>query len=171
MKRIHDIEAGTYRLKWSRKHLDLIIRQVVHDLDPVAERSGVTVRFSVPEKETVTSLDRELIPGVFTNLILNSIEHVAKLTNPGEKTVTVELARERDWYIVRINNKGTPIPSERLATFFEKFNVGPEKKEGTGLGTTYAFLVTKAHGGEISVNSNEKEGTTVTVALPVSPPG
>ena len=57
------------------------------------------------------------------------------------------------------------MPPERLATFFEKFNadVRNRKKKGAGLGTTYAYLVTRAHGGDIIVDSNEKEGTTVTV--------
>lgn len=36
---------------------------------------------------------------------------------------------------------------------------------GAGLGTTYAYLVTHAHGGEIIVDSNAKGGTTVTVTF------
>ncbi|MHB9031160.1 MAG: sensor histidine kinase, partial [Candidatus Latescibacterota bacterium] len=80
----------------------------------------------------------------------------------------VDFRRERNRYVILINNKGAPIPPERLASFFEKFNVGPEKKGGTGLGTSYASLVTKAHGGDITASSNAEEGTTVTIALPCS---
>lgn len=40
-------------------------------------------------------------------------------------------------------------------------------KNSTGLGTTYAYLVIKAHGGSIRVTSNTEEGTTVTVSLPL----
>jgi len=48
--------------------------------------------------------------------------------------------------------------------FFEKFNTDrSKKKEGTGLGTTYAYLITKAHGGDIFVDSTGEEGTTVTL--------
>ncbi|MHB9029373.1 MAG: sensor histidine kinase, partial [Candidatus Latescibacterota bacterium] len=137
------------------------------DIEPLAEKSGVTIRFHTPEKEALMPLDKQLLPGVFTNLILNAVEHVAKRKDPAEKVVSVEFIRERDRYMIRINNKGEPIPPERLAAFFDKFNVGPEKRNGTGLGTTYAYLVTKAHGGEIGVTSNAKEGTTVTVALPI----
>ena len=42
------------------------------------------------------------------------------------------------------------------------------KEGGTGLGTTYAALVTRAHGGTIDVVSSEEEGTTVTVSIPAS---
>ncbi|MBN2287736.1 MAG: HAMP domain-containing histidine kinase [Candidatus Glassbacteria bacterium] len=40
-----------------------------------------------------------------------------------------------------------------------------ENREGSGLGTTCACLVVKAHGGEIAVESGQAEGTTVTVRL------
>ncbi|MHB9029898.1 MAG: sensor histidine kinase [Candidatus Latescibacterota bacterium] len=166
LKRIYDIETGKYRLRRVEYPLNIIIFKAIHDLEPLAKRSGVTIRFNAPEKDAILQLDRQFMPGVFTNLILNAIEHLAKLSDPMEKVVMVNLTEEQGRYIVRINNKGTPISPERLATFFEKFNVGPEKRQGTGLGTTYASLVTKAHGGEIRVVSNTDEGTTVTVALP-----
>jgi two-component system CheB/CheR fusion protein len=166
MRNIHALETGKYELRRSPYPLDIIIWQTIHDLESLTARNGVSVRFSAPEKEAMMMLDRNLLPGVFTNLILNAVEHVAKLPDPGEKVVTVDFREETHKYAVRINNRGEPVPPERLATFFEKYNPGPEKKHGTGLGTTYARLVTKAHGGEISVDSNAEEGTTVTVVLP-----
>lgn len=166
MKRTHDLETGVYRLKRATYPLDGVIRQVIRNLEPIMEQNGVTVRFQTAERDATVPIDRQLMPGVFTNLILNAIEHVAGLKNPAEKIVLVDLVRESGHLIVRINNKGTPIPPERVATFFDRFNTGPEKKTGTGLGTTYALLVTRAHGGDIRVTSNEEEGTTVTVALP-----
>ncbi|MHB9029811.1 MAG: sensor histidine kinase [Candidatus Latescibacterota bacterium] len=165
LKRIHDIQAGTYCLKRVKYPLDAIIRRAIRDLEPLAEKRGVSIRFHAPEEQFPMSLDMQLMPGVFTNLILNAVEHVAELKNTEDKTVTIDFRKEQDRSIVCINNRGEPIPAERLATFFEKFNVGPEKRHGTGLGTTYAFMVTKAHGGDITVTSNREEGTTVTLAF------
>ena len=68
----------------------------------------------------------------------------------------VNLYNEKELLVVEINNGGEPIPPEKLSTFFEKFNTDRTKKKGgTGLGTTYAYLATQAHRGEISVTSNE----------------
>ncbi len=161
------IETGKYQLKRVEQSLNDTIEAAIQNLTPLAANSGVTLRFHTSEEDPVTSLDPQLIPGVFTNLIKNAIEHVAELSTPEEKTVSIDLSRERHRYVIRINNKGEPIPQDRVATFFDKYNVGPEKRSGTGLGTTYAWLVTKAHGGNIAVSSNAEEGTTVTVALPV----
>jgi two-component system CheB/CheR fusion protein len=166
MRRIHEIESGKHILRPKAYPLDGIIWQSIQNLGPFARRNGVTVLFHTPEKEALMPLDRDLMPGVFTNLILNAVEHVAPLSNPEEKIVSIDFTGENGRFTVRINNRGAPVPPERLATFFEKYNPGPEKKQGTGLGTTYAWLVIKAHGGDIQAASSAEEGTTVTVMLP-----
>jgi len=80
------------------------------------------------------------------------------------------VTNEDDKLIIHINNRGEPVPKEKLELFFEKFNTDRKKKNsGTGLGTTYAYLVTKAHGGDISVESDAVNGTTVTVKFDVEP--
>jgi signal transduction histidine kinase len=79
---------------------------------------------------------------------------------------TTRVAPTNEKIIVKINNKGEPISPERLKLFFEKFNSDRlKKKDGTGLGTTYVYLVTKAHGGDIFVEPDEISGTTVTLTF------
>ncbi len=166
LKNIHNIEARLYPLKRTKHSLDGIIRGVIANIEPLAGKSGVTIQYHGPEGETDFPMDVSLMPGVFSNLLLNAIEHVAELKDPHEKIVSIDFAQKKGQYSIRINNKGTPISTERLATFFDKFNVGPEKRKGTGLGTTYAFLVIRAHGGDIRVSSTTEEGTTVVITLP-----
>jgi len=165
LKRIHDLETGTYRLKCEEYNLDDIIQQVISDMEPIAEKNGVTIRYRPKRKKCVMPVEAQLMSGVFTNLILNAVEHVANLREPEGKIVTVDFRKERERCIIRINNKGEPVSPERLASFFEKFNSGKEKRQGAGLGTTYAYLAVKAHGGDVTVSSSRAEGTTVTVIL------
>jgi PAS domain S-box-containing protein len=167
LKRIQDIENGRYILNRVRQSLNSIIKRAIQNLEPLAKKSGVFIRLQEHEEEAVLLLDPNLMPGVFTNLIQNAIEHVIGLKKSEERIVTVGLTREKNRYVICIHNWGAPIPPERVNTFFEKFNVGPEKRNGTGLGTTYAYLVAKAHGGDIQVTSNAEEGTTVTIILPI----
>ena len=130
---------------------------------------GDTVRTTVHNNMTDGTIkaDANLLRGVFENLIKNGIEHVRDLEDEAERCVTVRMDLEDGCAVVRINNRGEPVPPERVTTFFEKFNTDRTKKEGgTGLGTTYAYLVTRDHGGEIAVTSDETEGTTLTVMLP-----
>ncbi|MCH8287350.1 sensor histidine kinase, partial [candidate division KSB1 bacterium] len=112
--------------------------------------------------KSVIKIDSTLLPGVFRNLIKNAIEHVYKLDDKKQKTVSINMSGKNSHVLVKINNKGKPVPKEKLKLFFEKFNTNKnDKPDGTGLGTTYAYLVTIAHGGDISVKSNQKDGTTI----------
>lgn len=165
LKRIQDIEEGKYTLRLTRCSVRKLVREVIRELRPLAEQEGVTVLHAVRGGRTEVFADRDLLPGVFSNLLLNAIEHVADCTDPEDRIVRVTVHTEKGRVIVKIVNRGATIPPERLETFFEKFNVGPEKRRGLGLGTTYAWLITRAHGGDITVESNLWEGTTVTVIL------
>jgi PAS domain S-box-containing protein len=166
LKKLQNIESGAYELERVEFPLETILRDAVGDLSQMADRNEVVIDCTCSFEEMSGLFDLNLMPGVFHNLIKNAIEHVSGCENPEERKLRVELTREGSSAVVKINNRGIPLAPERIATFFEKFNTDRKRKSsGTGLGTTYAYLVTRAHGGTISVTSNEADGTTVTVRL------
>jgi signal transduction histidine kinase len=136
--------------------------------------SEITIHFDpTASDQTELELDINLMNGVFLNLIKNAAEnaaeHVSELEAREERCVSVKVRKQQRRVCVSITNGGPPIPEERIDSFFEKFNT-LGKDGGTGLGTTYAALVTHAHGGEIDVTSTAENGTTVTVTIPESIP-
>lgn len=166
IKRLQDFEAGNYDFKKEFHELKQVALEAVESLLPLAKKHGVRFDFAAKNIKSDVKIDVNLFQGVFFNLIKNAVEHVAKLESIAEKTVTVKMYNKYKKVYVEINNKGIPIPEERLQLFFEKFNTDRTmKRDGTGLGTTYAYLVVKAHAGEIDVRSNDGEGTTVTVQM------
>jgi len=144
-----------------------VVSSVMDDLAMTADSVQLVKEINTTKSHIM--MDMNFLPGVFHNLIKNAIEHVAKLEDPQQKTVTVRMFNQDAQLIVTINNKGACIPPERLELFFEKFNSDPSKK-GTGLGTSYAYLITQAHNGEICVNSNESDGTTVSLKFITTDP-
>ncbi len=168
LKKLQDIENGQHKLEMSPYKLDKLIENKLFDLHIMAEENGVSFAVDSTASRTRVAVDFDLMPGVFVNLIKNAIEHVADLEDPSEKTVLIDLSNRNGRLVVAINNRGEPVPQDRLETFFEKFNsTGKRKRGGTGLGTTYAWLVTRAHGGSVSVASDRETGTTVTLELPL----
>ena len=124
------------------------------------------IEFENTMANSTVQADATLLKGVFQNLVKNAIEHVVDLIDPEERVVKLNLSNENQKAVVQVNNKGEPIPHDRLTSFFERFNTTKRETGGTGLGTTYSYLVTMAHGGEISVASDQAAGTTVTVKFP-----
>jgi signal transduction histidine kinase len=75
----------------------------------------------------------------------------------------------RDWYRLQIIDHGEGISAENLERVFTPYfttkNTG-DGKRGFGLGLAIARKIVHLHGGNLSISSKEKKGTTVQVDLP-----
>jgi signal transduction histidine kinase len=72
---------------------------------------------------------------------------------------------------VSVADTGPGIPADALPSIFQRFYRVPGmegRAVGTGLGLAITQQIVEAHGGEISVSSEEGHGTTFTFTLPVS---
>ena len=69
--------------------------------------------------------------------------------------------------VIQITDNGMGIPDDLKQKIFQPFFTTKPTGEGTGLGLSLAYdIVTKGHGGTITVESRENEGTTFTITLP-----
>ncbi len=163
LRALQDIEAGTTEV--TRQEMDLVelIKKVAADLG-VAFGGRAEIELALPDPPVKILGDANLLFGVYHNLAKNAVEHIVE-HEVVDSTIGIALSVQEQEASVAIHNGGPPIPAELIASFFEKFNTHG-KQGGTGLGTSYAHLVTTAHGGEIDVQSSERDGTTVTVRLP-----
>ncbi len=99
---------------------------------------------------------------IISNLINNSIE-ARKLNNPLE--IMIEIKKIDNEVIVLLQDNGLGIPESVL----RKLGSGEytTKKTGNGLGLLHTFESVKSWNGEISIDSKEKIGTSITISLPL----
>ncbi len=112
---------------------------------------------------------------VFLNLIINAFYAVAEKNKDlppltgGEEykpTVTVSTKKVRDKVEVRVKDNGNGIAQKVIDKIFQPFFTTKPTGQGTGLGLSLSYDIVKAHGGEIKVESKEKEGAEFVVILP-----
>jgi signal transduction histidine kinase len=108
---------------------------------------------------------------VVLNLINNAFyavdeKHKQNL-NGYEPTVTVSTKKEKDKIEVKVKDNGNGIPEKVLAKIFQPFFTTKPTGQGTGLGLSLSYDIVKAHGGELKVETIEKEGTIFIVQLPL----
>ena len=139
----------------------------VEHIEHVEWTDSLNVLQRLPHEVFGQGWTNTILPGVFNNLIKNAAEHVADLESEAQRSVYIACAQTVDAVTVRIQNGGEPIAPERLALFFDKFNTTKVNTGRTGLGTSYARLVARAHGGSVSVSSDSSNGTVVDVVLPL----
>jgi two-component system NtrC family sensor kinase len=71
-------------------------------------------------------------------------------------------------YILLSNqDNGNVIRQKILDKIFQPFFTNKPTGQGTGLGLSLAYDIVKAHGGEISVETQEGEGTTFMMQIPI----
>jgi len=142
------------------------ISKAVETVGRKAEDKSITLTSNVgPEVGQVTG-DEFSINEMITNLLFNAIKYT-----PEGKTVHLNARRVDDHVRLDFTDTGIGIPAAEVEHVFDEFfratNAKKSENEGTGLGLSIVKQIVERHGGEITVQSSEGEGTTFTVMLPV----
>ncbi|MBI1728258.1 MAG: PAS domain S-box protein [Candidatus Rokubacteria bacterium] len=105
-------------------------------------------------------VDADQVKQVLWNVVLNSLQAVGTDGN-----VVVATAREDGTAKIRVRDNGRGIPGEELSRIFEPFQT--TKGGGMGLGLAIVQRIVEAHGGRITIASEEGKGTLVEIHLPI----
>jgi two-component system NtrC family sensor kinase len=109
---------------------------------------------------------------VLLNLFTNAFYAVRQRQLAGEAsyvpTVSVRTEVVGEQVVVHVCDNGTGIPEAVKSKIFQPFFTTKPTGEGTGLGLSLAHdIITKGHGGTLSVDSQEGQGTRFEIALPL----
>ena len=163
-------DAGALNLQMVPVDLGELIRLRCERFDRAANQHQVNLHFMInspPGQEAISVFaDPDRIAQVLDNLLDNAIRY-----SPPEGEVSVTLDREGDQIACRVTDQGPGIPEENLPYIFERFyrvhQARGRGEGGSGLGLSIARGLVVAHGGRITANSIEGQGTTVIFWLPI----
>ncbi|MDH3217409.1 MAG: ATP-binding protein, partial [Candidatus Krumholzibacteria bacterium] len=110
--------------------------------------------------------DADQMRGVLVNLFDNA---ASVLPDPAEGEIRIIMGRQDEELLVTFSDNGPGIAHEHLPRIFDPYFT--TREEGTGLGLAMVKNVVLLHGGAIDVKSTLGQGTTFTIALPLSGPG
>lgn len=151
---------------------DEYLRLAYHGLR--AKDKSFNAKFETTFEEGVGKVN--VIPQDIGRVILNLITNAFYVVNERKKLeqksyepmVTVSTKKENDKVIVTVQDNGNGIPDSVKEKDFSTFFTTKPTGQGTGLGLSMSYdIVTKGHGGELKVESEEGKGTTFTISLPL----
>jgi PAS domain S-box-containing protein len=128
------------------------------------ERTGIKVNLTheLPEGCRVQGKEGELFE-VVLNLVKNAAEAL-----PHGGDIRIGTFIEGDRVLLKVHDTGVGIPRADLSKVFEPFWSTKGFDIGTGMGLAVSHGIIARHGGEISVESVEGQGTTFTIELPLA---
>ncbi len=83
-------------------------------------------------------------------------------------TVSISTKKINNNVEITVTDNGNGIPQKIMDKIFQPFFTTKPTGQGTGLGLSLSYDIVKSHGGELEVNTKEKEGTTFIISLPVN---
>ncbi len=106
------------------------------------------------------------IEQVLLNLLRNAAQAMAETGTPNP-TIRIAAATTAGGVRIEIEDNGPGIPEDHRKRVFEPFFTTKEPGKGTGLGLSVSyFIITKGHGGRMSVTPGERGGTLFRIDLP-----
>jgi two-component system, OmpR family, sensor histidine kinase SenX3 len=145
----------------------VVMADAAERMSAVAEAAGIPIEITEPAEDIVVSCDRRQV----TSALFNLLDNAVKYSEEGGK---VEFAAEIEGFhvIISVRDYGIGIPGGDLERIFERFyrvdRTRSRATGGTGLGLSIVRHVAQAHGGEVSVTSEEGAGSTFCLKLPLA---
>jgi two-component system NtrC family sensor kinase len=160
---------------------DEYLRLAYHGLRAKDKSFNATMKTDFDETIGKINVIPQDMGRVILNLITNAFYAVAEkkkpLTPDGKlnmsfkdyiPTVTVSTKKTDNKILISVKDNGNGIPLPVLDKIFQPFFTTKPTGEGTGLGLSMSYdIVTKGHGGELKVETKEKEGSVFIIQLPV----
>jgi PAS domain S-box-containing protein len=164
------LRAGrSLELRRAPVDLGALIRPLIAAHQQTTERHQVTLQ--APPEPLIGMWDASRLERVIDNLLANAIKY-----SPAGGSVEVTIQRDVHegtvWAILSVKDHGIGIPAADLTAVFDRFYRGrnvSSRSSGAGVGVAGARQIVEQHGGTITVESIEGEGSTFTVRLPLNP--
>jgi signal transduction histidine kinase len=167
VREIADAIKGTIAApQFEPTNVNDIARQVARPLSLVAERAGITIDLNGLGDVPPADLDRKGIYNALYNLVNNAIPETPSGGSISVRTAVVADDSDKEWLQVEVADTGRGMPEAVRAKLFTD-QAKSTKVGGTGLGTLIVKRAVDAHGGSISLASQEGVGTTFTLRFPL----
>ncbi len=161
------IEAGRMPLHESSFPLADLLKEVTAELDPLIQRSHLTVDTALEPRLPRLRTDRQKVKQIVLNLLSNAL----KFTHDGGVRISAGYDARRKMLDIAVADTGIGIAPENHEKVFEDFrqvdNSPTRAYGGTGLGLSICRRLAKMLGGSISLDSALGKGSTFTLHLPL----
>lgn len=163
------IEAGAKEYDFRETDIAELVRNTLDSYRYQIEQQGFALEEHIDPGIPSVKVDREAIARALVNLVNNALKY-----SDSEKFLGVRLYRDQSMLKLEVSDRGIGIERNEQSRIFEKFyrTCDPlvHNTKGSGLGLSLVRHITRAHGGDVEVESTPGSGSKFTLSLPLANP-
>jgi signal transduction histidine kinase len=141
--------------------MEKVVVHALEELRPQLEEKNLTVGRTTNGPDFGIQGDEDRLLRVVVNLLGNAVKFT-----PDRGAIVVGLTDRSSEIELTVRDTGIGIPESEIARIFDPYQQAHHGRGGSGLGLAIVKGLVEAHGGQVSVESQEGEGSTFTVRLP-----
>jgi signal transduction histidine kinase len=134
-------------------------------MDARAQEGNITIVNNVDNRKPVIVADRRAVMQILLNVLSNAVKFT-----PAQGLIKVNIDEFDNHLSIKIIDTGIGIPANKLSAVLKPFEqvstALTRNHEGSGLGLAITKELAELHGGMLSLESSEGNGTTVAIRLP-----
>ncbi len=159
------LEAGRADATFRPTDLAQVTSDLAASFRSAFERAGLRFEVDAPTLPQPVYVDGDMWERVVLNLLSNALKFTL------EGSVRVQLGRDGEEVVLRVQDSGTGIPANELPRLFQRFHrihgARARTHEGSGIGLALVSDIVRLHGGQVTVQSRPGEGAAFEVRLPL----
>ena len=163
---LSQLDSKTVNFEMKKLNITESVSEIAKTLELTARSREQSLIFEGTHEPIYINGDKIRVEQTIINIVSNALKYTQ---NGGE--IRISLKSEGDKVNIVVRDNGVGIPKEDQPRLFERFyRVEKDRnsdKGGTGLGLAIAREFAKAHGGDITVESEVGKGTAFTIIFPI----
>jgi two-component system, sporulation sensor kinase E len=141
------------------ENVNTIVEETLRFFTPEIQDRNIVVEQELRSDLPPLQIDRDQMKQAFYNVIKNSLQAMKR-----HGSLRIHTDRDDTHVLINFIDTGSGMSAENLGRVFEPYFT--TKPSGTGLGLLIVRRIVREHGGELSIESSEGKGLTLTIRLP-----
>ena len=141
------------------ENVNTIVEETLRFFTPEIQDRNIVIEQELRSDLPLLQIDRDQMKQAFYNVIKNSLQALKR-----GGTLRIRTDRDDTYVFISFIDTGSGMSAENLGRVFEPYFT--TKPSGTGLGLLIVRRIVREHGGELSIESSEGKGLTLTIRLP-----